>query len=84
MDLITGIPNEIFGTNIPSMTSMCIQSHPASSILFTSAPKFAKSADKIDGDNLFIFFSSPYIFNIYFFPFLLILYKVKYNFHTLS
>ena len=54
MALITGIPKEMFGTNIPSITSMWIQSQPALSILTTSSPNFAKSADKIDGANLII------------------------------
>src|SRR5262249_34563425 len=42
-------PNEMFGTNLPSMISRWIQSAPALSTAFTSSAKWPKSADKIDG-----------------------------------
>ena len=37
------------GTKCPSITSMWIQSAPASSIARTSSPSLAKSADRIEG-----------------------------------
>ena len=47
-DLITGIPNEMFGTKWPSMMSMCNMS-TADSIWRISAPSRAKSAARIEG-----------------------------------
>ena len=56
---ITGIPNEMLGTNFPSMTSIWMESAPALSMVFISFPRFAKSADNIDGAkyNIFILHS---------------------------
>ena len=59
--LMTGIPNEMLGTNIPSITSICTYCAPASSNILTCSPRFAKSADKMDGDKQFITFSSKVI-----------------------
>jgi hypothetical protein len=50
--LMTGAPNVMFGTNIPSMTSRCAQSAPAESILRSSSPSLEKSADSIEGATL--------------------------------
>ena len=52
--LITGGPNVILGTNIPSITSRWIQSAPALSVLAISSPSLEKSADRIEGDTLVI------------------------------
>src|SRR5210317_17814 len=47
--LTAGGPKVRFGTKCPSMTSICTQSAPCASIARISAPKLAKSADKMDG-----------------------------------
>lgn len=52
--LITGGPNVMLGTNIPSITSRWIQSAPALSVLAISSPSLEKSADRIEGDTLVI------------------------------
>ena len=46
---ITGGPKVMLGTKCPSITSMWIQSAPASSIVRTSSPSLAKSAERMDG-----------------------------------
>ena len=48
--LITGGPNVIFGTNMPSITSRWTQSAPEYSTRATSSPSLEKSAERIDGD----------------------------------
>lgn len=40
----------MFGTNRPSMTSTCTQSHPAWSMARISSPNLEKSAERMDGD----------------------------------
>src|SRR4029079_13516292 len=45
----TAGPMVRLGTKWPSMTSMWIQSAPASSIARTSSPSLAKSAERIEG-----------------------------------
>ena len=52
--LMTGGPNVMFGTNIPSITSRWIQSAPALSVLAISSPSLEKSADRMEGDTLVI------------------------------
>lgn len=52
--LITGGPNVMLGTNLPSITSRWIQSAPALSVLAISSPSLEKSADRIEGDTLVI------------------------------
>ena len=54
IDLITGIPKDMLGTNNPSITSTWMYSAPASSIILISSPNLAKSADRIEGDKIFI------------------------------
>ena len=61
MERMIGNPNEIDGTNTPSMTSMWICCAPALSICTTCAPNFEKSAANIEGANIIIA-------NISFFP----------------
>src|SRR5215510_12463474 len=46
---ITTGPKLILGTKCPSITSIWIQSAPASSMARTSSPSFEKSAERIDG-----------------------------------
>mmetsp|Transcript_1521 Transcript_1521/g.4802 ORF Transcript_1521/g.4802 Transcript_1521/m.4802 type:complete len:250 (+) Transcript_1521:150-899(+) len=53
----TNGPMVIFGTNRPSMTSMCTHSAPALSIAWISSPSLAKLALKIDGDTMMEFLS---------------------------
>ncbi len=45
----TAGPMVMLGTNWPSMTSTCSMSAPAASTAFTSSPRRAKSAARIDG-----------------------------------
>ena len=59
MLLITGIPKEMLGTNLPSITSICIASAPYLSRFFMSSPSLEKSAESIDGA-IFTIFSSSY------------------------
>ena len=54
MDLMTGAPKVMLGTNIPSMTSRCAQSAPAFSMRRSSSPNLEKSAESMDGDTLVI------------------------------
>ena len=42
----------MLGTNLPSITSKWIQSAPASSTAFTSAPSSPKLADRIEGHTI--------------------------------
>mmetsp|Transcript_2339 Transcript_2339/g.5114 ORF Transcript_2339/g.5114 Transcript_2339/m.5114 type:complete len:259 (+) Transcript_2339:173-949(+) len=51
----TSGPMVMLGTNRPSMTSTCTQSHPASSIAFTCAPSSAKLAERMDGETMISF-----------------------------
>jgi hypothetical protein len=44
-----GNPKEMFGTNLPSMTSRWRKSTPAASAFEISSPRWSKSAVKIDG-----------------------------------
>ena len=52
-EVITGIPNEIEGTNTPSITSICKYCAPASCTSFICFPNCQKSAAKIEGDKMF-------------------------------
>ena len=45
----SGTPMVRFGTKWPSITSMCTKPAPAASIMAMSAPRFMKSADRIEG-----------------------------------
>jgi hypothetical protein len=49
MDLTIGIPNEILGTNRPSITSKWNQSALLLSIISQSLERFPKFAARIDG-----------------------------------
>ena len=57
--LINGIMgdiiNDILGTNIPSITSTCTYSAPPWLMRPRSLSRFAKSDERIDGDNTIIF-----------------------------
>src|SRR5699024_7231126 len=55
----TGIPIEMLGTNMPSITSKCSHSAPAALTSSTSRASFAKSADRTDGAITAIFFALP-------------------------
>ncbi len=50
MAFSTGNPNEMLGTNTPSITSMCTHSAALRSIILVSRSKWPKSADSIEGD----------------------------------
>ena len=59
-DEITGIPKEMLGTNAPSITSRWMYCAPASETVFTSSPSFEKSAERIDGANIYMILISPF------------------------
>ncbi len=53
---------EIEGTNSPSITSTCSQGTPAPSTALISSPSFQKSAERIEGDKIFmiLLISAPF------------------------
>ena len=52
----TGKPKDMFGTNTPSIISMCTQSASLRLIISMSFARYAKSAERIEGDIIgFIF-----------------------------
>ena len=53
-------PNDIFGTNIPSITSRWSHSAPAASALFASSPSLEKSQARTEGEIFIIRFHLPF------------------------
>ena len=56
-------PMLMFGTNMPSITSTCMKSAPASSAAFISSPSLRKSAERMDGDILTVIYFLPPMVN---------------------
>ena len=54
---ISGNPNEMFGTNTPSITSMCTHSASLRSSIAMSSAKCPKSAESTEGDMILFMFS---------------------------
>jgi len=49
MEARTGIPKEMLGTNIPSITSKWMYCAPASSVILSCSPRHLKSPESMDG-----------------------------------
>ena len=49
---ITGNPNDMLGTNVPSITSQCSQSASLRFIMSMSARRLAKLAESMDGETI--------------------------------
>ena len=58
MDSITGMPKEMSGTKIPSITSIWRYRAPARSTSLICSPSLQKSAAKIEGDKI-LFIPAP-------------------------
>src|SRR5688500_1064391 len=56
----TNGPIVMLGTKCPSITSTWIQSAPAASTVAISSPRRAKSAERIDGERIYLFINEGY------------------------